>query len=123
MIVTVPSFALHYDADYYPEPETFNPERYNTTTRLSQPQLIFNLIYAFEIRWSNENKANMNPNAYLPFGMGPRNCVGMRFAMEEIKIALCTIVKNFRFFPTDETPVRSLSFNHCNRIVIYFASC
>ena len=123
MIVTVPSFALHYDADYYPEPETFNPDRYNTTTRLSRPQLVFNLIYAFEIRWSNENKANMNPNAYLPFGMGPRNCVGMRFAMEEIKIALCTIVKNFRFFPTDETHVRSLSFNHCNRIVIYFDSC
>ena len=56
-------------------------------------------------RWSNENKANMNPNAYMPFGMGPRNCVGMRFAMEEIKIALCTIVKNFRFFPVAETPV------------------
>jgi len=50
----------------------------------------------------------MNPNAYLPFGIGPRNCVGMRFAMEEIKIALCTIVKNFRFFPVAETPVRIL---------------
>jgi cytochrome P450 len=46
-----------------------------------------------------------NPNAYMPFGMGPRNCVGMRFAMEEIKIVLCTIVKNFRFFPVAETPV------------------
>jgi cytochrome P450 len=41
----------------------------------------------------------------MPFGMGPRNCVGMRFAMEEMKIALCTIVKNFRFFPVAETPV------------------
>ena len=62
------------------------------------------------IRWSAENKANMNPNAYLPFGIGPRNCVGMRFAMEEIKIALCTIVKNFRFFPVAETPVRILKY-------------
>ena len=26
-VVTVPAFALHYDADYYPEPEVFNPDR------------------------------------------------------------------------------------------------
>ena len=29
----------------------------------------------------------------------------MRFAMEELKIALCTILKDFRFFPVEETPV------------------
>ncbi len=56
-------------------------------------------------RWSPENKANLNPYAYMPFGMGPRNCVGMRFAMEEIKIALCTIIKQYRFFCVAETPV------------------
>ena len=48
----------------------------------------------------------MNPNTFLPFGLGPRNCVGMRFAMEELKIALCSVVKKLRFYPVEETPVR-----------------
>nr|CAH0104368.1 unnamed protein product [Daphnia galeata] len=80
-MITVPTFALHYDPDNYADPETFNPDR-----------------------WSNDNKAERNPYTFLPFGMGPRNCVGMRFALEEIKIALCTIVIQFRFFPVRETP-------------------
>ncbi|KAI9552449.1 hypothetical protein GHT06_022815 [Daphnia sinensis] len=80
-IVTVPSFALHYDPDNYPEPEKFNPDR-----------------------WTADNKAERNPYTFMPFGMGPRNCVGMRFAIEEIKIALCTMIQQFRFFPVAETP-------------------
>ena len=58
-------------------------------------------------RWSPENKANRNPYAFMGFGIGPRNCVGMRFAMEEMKIAICTMIKKFRFYPVEETPVRS----------------
>lgn len=41
----------------------------------------------------------------MAFGMGPRNCVGMRFALEELKMAVCALVQQFRFFPVDETPV------------------
>lgn len=82
MVVTVPTFALHFDPEYYPDPLTFDPDR-----------------------WSPENKPKMNSNAYMPFGMGPRNCVGMRFAMEELKIALCTIITKFRFFAVPETAV------------------
>ncbi|XP_046646974.1 cytochrome P450 3A24-like [Daphnia pulicaria] len=81
MIVTVPAFALHYDEEYYPDPNRFNPDR-----------------------WDSESEIKPNPNVFMPFGMGPRNCVGMRFAIEEMKIALCTLVKNFRFFPVAETP-------------------
>ena len=46
----------------------------------------------------------------MPFGMGPRNCVGMRFALEEIKIVLCTIIRQFRFFAITETSVIALDF-------------
>jgi cytochrome P450 len=58
-----------------------------------------------KIRWDPESEIKPSPYVFMPFGMGPRNCVGMRFAMEEMKIALCTLVKNFRFFPVAETPV------------------
>ena len=43
--------------------------------------------------------------AYLPFGTGPRNCVGMRLAKLEVKTALTTIVQQFRFVIAPETEV------------------
>jgi len=83
MLVTVPAFALHTSEEYYSDPKTFNPDR-----------------------WNAENKANMNSYAYVPFGLGPRNCIAMRFAREELKLVLCTLIQQFRFFPVDETPVK-----------------
>jgi len=81
MIVSAPVYAIHYSEEYYTNPEKFDPDR-----------------------WSNENKHNLNPYTFLPVGLGPRNCVGMRFAMEELKIALCSLVKRVRFFRVEETP-------------------
>ena len=69
-------------------------------------RLICMRILLIIIRWSPENKSKLNSYAYMPFGMGPRNCVGMRFALEEIKITLCSLVQHFRFFAIEETPVR-----------------
>jgi len=82
MMVAVPVYALHYSEEYYTDPETFNPER-----------------------WTPENKANLDPYAFMPFGLGPRNCVAMRFAQEEVKLILCMLIKEFRFFPVQETPM------------------
>jgi cytochrome P450 family 3 subfamily A len=46
----------------------------------------------------------------MAFGAGPRNCIGMRFAMEELKFAITALVKQFRFFPVEETPVRIFKY-------------
>lgn len=51
--VVVPVFALHYDPQYFPEPERFTPERF-----------------------LEENKQNITKFTYLPFGEGPRICLG-----------------------------------------------
>lgn len=53
MIINIPIMGLHYDPNYYPNPEKFDPERFN-----------------------DENKAKLNPYTYLPFGYGPRVCIG-----------------------------------------------
>ena len=57
-------------------------------------------------RFTAEEKAKRHPCAYLPFGLGPRNCVGMRFALMEAKMALVEIVRNFKILRLPETKVR-----------------
>lgn len=52
-VVFIPAQALHYDSDYFPQPHVFDPERFNY-----------------------ENKSKIVPYSYIPFGDGPRNCIG-----------------------------------------------
>jgi cytochrome P450 len=87
MIVGIPVWALHHDPQYYPEPYAFKPERF-----------------------SAENRERIVPYTYLPFGAGPRNCIGTRFALLETKIALIKVLANYRFVPSKNTriPLRFL---------------
>ncbi|XP_055454671.1 cytochrome P450 3A9-like isoform X2 [Psammomys obesus] len=81
-VVMVPMFALHKDPKYWPEPEEFRPERF-----------------------SKKNQDSINPYTYLPFGNGPRNCIGMRFALMNMKVALVRLLQNFSFQPCKETQI------------------
>uniref|UniRef100_H3A3M6 unspecific monooxygenase n=2 Tax=Latimeria chalumnae TaxID=7897 RepID=H3A3M6_LATCH len=81
-VVQIPSFALHYDPVHWPNPEEFRPERFN-----------------------KENKESQDPYAYLPFGAGPRNCIGMRFALLLMKVAVVFILQKFSFDTCKETQV------------------
>ncbi|XP_059607669.1 probable cytochrome P450 9f2 [Phlebotomus argentipes] len=74
--------ALHYDPQYFPDPEKFDPERF-----------------------SDENKDKIIPGTYLPFGIGPRNCVGSRFALMEVKAFLFYLILNFKIEPNEKTQI------------------
>lgn len=81
-VVMVPVYTLHRDPDLWPEPEAFKPERF-----------------------SKENKDNIDPYSFLPFGAGPRNCIGMRFALVMMRLALVEILQNFSFVTCKETNI------------------
>lgn len=59
-------------------------------------------------RFSPEIKRN--PLAFLSFGVGPRYCIGMKFALLELKLALVNLILNYEIKPTKNTP-QSLTFN------------
>ncbi|CAG2175250.1 unnamed protein product, partial [Oppiella nova] len=66
--VEVPVYAIHHHEGYYTNTEHFYPDRFLTDRK---------------------------PTMYMPFGIGPRNCVAGRFAMLELKIAVTHIIKRF----------------------------
>uniref|UniRef100_A0A3Q2QMR1 unspecific monooxygenase n=1 Tax=Fundulus heteroclitus TaxID=8078 RepID=A0A3Q2QMR1_FUNHE len=82
MVVMIPVYALHRDPELWPDPEEFKPDRF-----------------------SKENKQSIDPYTYLPFGVGPRNCLGRRFAMALIKLALVKVLQNYSFLVCEETEI------------------
>ena len=76
--VVIPVNAVCHDPDYWPEPDKFDPERF-------------------------ADSSSYDPNAFIPFGAGNRNCIGMRLAQNELRIALAKLVYNFKFTLAPET--------------------
>uniref|UniRef100_A0A1B0CMB4 Cytochrome n=1 Tax=Lutzomyia longipalpis TaxID=7200 RepID=A0A1B0CMB4_LUTLO len=83
MPIYIPIFSIHRDAKYFENPNDFIPERFST-----------------------ENPDKVDQNSYLAFGTGPRNCIGLRFAYIQVKLALYTIIRDYRIEVCKKTPSR-----------------
>ncbi|XP_025114691.1 uncharacterized protein LOC112576449 [Pomacea canaliculata] len=79
--VMIPICDISRDPEYFPDPLDFKPERF-----------------------SDSNKGEMNPVSFLPFGFGPRLCVGMRLALLEVKMAAVHVLRKVRCVWTDDLP-------------------
>ncbi|XP_074596439.1 cytochrome P450 4c21-like [Brevipalpus obovatus] len=71
-------YSMHHDEEIYPNPDKFDPSRFEP-----------------------ENFAKIPSGAYIPFGDGPRRCIGERLAMLELKLIYSNIIKRFRIEPLE----------------------
>ncbi|KAH8347770.1 hypothetical protein KR084_000944 [Drosophila pseudotakahashii] len=78
--VNIPISGLHLDDRYFPEPRKFDPERF-----------------------SEERKGDLVPYTYLPFGVGPRNCIGNRYALMQVKGMLYNLLINYKIEASPRT--------------------
>ncbi len=73
MTVFIPIYQMHFHPGYWTEPEVFNPERF-----------------------LDEELEKKNRWVYLPFGGGPRQCIGNNFALMEMQIVVAMIMRRFK---------------------------
>ena len=97
--VQFPIYLMHYNPEFWPEPEAFDPERYC----LPPSSLVRPLSFPLFLRFTPEEKAKRPALCHIPFGWGPRNCIGMRFALMEAKMALIEILKKYSFVRAPDT--------------------
>lgn len=97
--INVMIYALNLDPAYFPNPEAFIPERFD-----------------------DASERNENPFVYVPFSAGPRNCIGQKFAMLELKSSICNALRNFELIPGDIKPklLMQLTLKSSNGIHVGF---
>ena len=81
--VIISPFVVHRHPDFWTDPESFDPERFREEGRSAQHRF-----------------------AYIPFGGGPRVCIGRSFALMEVQLVVASIVQRFQMAPLPDHPIR-----------------
>lgn len=81
-VIYIPTYAIQHDPKYFPNPEVFDPDRF-----------------------SDENKRNIHPCAFLAFGSGPRGCIASRFALVQLKAVIYHILLEFKIECSAKTSI------------------
>jgi cytochrome P450 len=76
------TYSIHRNPKYWEDPDSFQPDRFNA-----------------------ENKKEHKDSAYVPFGLGPRLCIGKGFAMMEMEFVLAMISSRYRFELVDDKEI------------------
>ena len=82
MLVLIPAACIHRDERYYPDPHKFNPDNF-----------------------SPDKVAERDSILHMPFGDGPRICIGMRFGKMQALVGLAVLLKNFKFEVCEQTQI------------------
>ena len=81
--ILIAPWVVHRHMRLWSDPDLFKPERFLPGRREGIPRF-----------------------AYLPFGAGPRICIGMGFAMQEAVVLLARLAQHLRFERADDQPIR-----------------
>lgn len=88
-IVLIPVRSINYNPEFHPDPEKFDPDRF-----------------------SPENggaKTYIDQAKLITFGIGPRACVGSRFAVEQSKLAIASLIRNYKISLNPKTPEKFIA--------------
>ncbi|XP_031334881.1 probable cytochrome P450 6a14 [Photinus pyralis] len=78
----IPVHGLHMDPNIFPNPERFDPERF-----------------------SNDAISSRHPCSWIPFGFGPRMCLGMKPGIAKVKVCLAKLLQHFEFSTSHLTEI------------------